>query len=257
LGYGVANCDHPDRQFNLGITIHLLRQSKKGDLSLKNNQVVFCATRKSLFQVGKEREPVGEHTPSSNDRTENYRLNVAHLRKSYLDSYMSSKLLVLVSCIGCVIAVAMIAGGLSESQRFALGLQSVLLVDPAILDPSLALNKLAAHPPLQQILLYFGGLKFQLWIAVGLWIRLCGLLMRNKFGAALAQVALLLVLYDSYRYIRWSFDLLYCTSCLQKGFLIAASPPMSYLFLLSLLLIVLTEIVFVVGYFHGRTSGGM
>lgn len=179
----------------------------------------------------------------------------ATLRKSYLDSYLSSKLLILVSCIGCVIAVAMIAGGLSESQKFALSQQSDLSVDPAILDPSLALNKLAAHPPLQQILLYLDGLKFQLWIAVGLWIRLCGLLMRNRLGAAVAHLALLVALVEVYRYVRWSFDLLYCSSCLQKGFLIAASPAMSYLFLFGVLIIVLTEIGFVVRYFLGRQSG--
>jgi hypothetical protein len=166
---------------------------------------------------------------------------------NYLGRYASLRYArwpIVLSSLGCLVAVVLLGSGILETQQFVLSKQSDLQSDPALYNPSLAFNKLAAHLPLYQILIYMTGLKFQLGIAAGLGVRVFGLLIRNRAGAVASHLALLSVLITTLAYLAWSLDLLYCAECLQANFLIAVPPGVSYLFLLSIVLVVTDEIVF-------------
>ena len=79
-------------------------------------------------------------------------------------------------------------------------------------------------------------------IAIALLVRLFGLLLKTKLGVLLSELGLLFSFYQLFKYVRWSWDLLYCESCLQKQFMIAVPQTLGYLYLLSVLLMAVAEI---------------
>lgn len=153
-----------------------------------------------------------------------------------------------LALISCVVALGMIIEGLSGTQKFALSRAHDLLIDPATIDPSLGINRLSSYPPLEQILLYIDGVKYQVWIAVGLLVRLCGLLLKTRLGMALAALGLLFSAYKMWKYIAWSFGLLYCDSCSQNVFMVSASGILGSLCLIIILIMIIFEIALLIKF---------
>src|SRR5207247_7235397 len=130
----------------------------------------------------------------------------------------------------CAVSVIVSIEGPGEVQKFALSQAHDLLTNPATFDPKGAFSRIGTFPPLERILLYLDGLRFQVLIAIPLTTRFFGLLMRTKVGVLFSEFGLLFSAYELIKYVHWSWDLLYCESCLQKGFLIAVGPPLSFIY---------------------------
>lgn len=147
-----------------------------------------------------------------------------------------------LSFASCILATWIIFEGLAETQRFSLSQARDLQASPATFESQLSFNRLGAYSSLEQILLFVDGVKFQVWIALGLLVRSCGLLIKTKRGVLIAQLGLLFSAGVMFKYLFWSLNLLNCDSCTQKAFLLAIPLKLSYPYLLILLIILTLEI---------------
>jgi hypothetical protein len=178
------------------------------------------------------------------------------MRETYYVHYQRtgtySRLLVGLSVVSCLLAIWVVLAGLTEAQRFSVSQAHDLRANPGVFDPSRSFTRLGAYSPLEQILLYLDAVKLQVWIAVGMFSRICGLLIKTKLGLLIAQLGLLFSTAVMFKYLFWSLNLLSCDSCLQRHFLLSVPLGLSYPYVLLLLIVFAMEVGLFIGFAVAR-----